>query len=340
MTDPFVIFSLPRSRTAWLSRFLTYGDWVCCHDSLLKIDGAQHLRELLAIPNTGLAETAMSFAAPLIRRYFPRSRFVVVRRPLEDIEASLSRFPGWEGSHDFFLEEIQRLESISAMPGTLTVNFADLDGVECCAKVFQHCLGMPLDVDHWASLAGVNIQCDMADRVALSVERTPQMTRTMSEARLLMAPVTYQEETWGQMRDDAMPLFQEHFDEADSFPGRELDINFDIIDAMNRAGVLQIMTARAGGALVGYLAFTVEPGIACRTMTFASQNAFFVRKPWRGVTGLRLHRAAIKKLRERGDIDELILRAGVAGSGPKLAPLFKRMGASDHGHQFRLRLVA
>ncbi len=28
---PFVVFGLPRSRTAWLSRFLTYGDWVCGH---------------------------------------------------------------------------------------------------------------------------------------------------------------------------------------------------------------------------------------------------------------------------------------------------------------------
>lgn len=36
----FVVFSMPRSRSAWLARFLSYGDWHCGHDEI------RHFRSL------------------------------------------------------------------------------------------------------------------------------------------------------------------------------------------------------------------------------------------------------------------------------------------------------
>jgi hypothetical protein len=338
MITPFVIFGLPRSRTTWLSRFLTYGPWVCCHDALLSLDSVAGLRELLSLPETGLCETGMSFAAPLIRRYFPNCRFVVVRRPLADIEASLSRSPGWEGSRDYLAEEEKRLEAISAMPGTLTVTFDQLNGMQACQEVFEHCLQLPFDEEWWAALAPQDIQIDMAASVARSVERTPQMAALMAEAARLLAPVTIQEESWEAVLRDGQELFAAHYAEADPFPGFAFDPDYGLVGTLAAGGWLQIMTARAAGKMVGYLFFTLEPSIACRSLTFAAQNVFFVHKAFRGATGLRLHRAAVRALKARGDIYELVLRAGVVASGPKLASLFRRMGAADYGHLFRLRM--
>lgn len=311
---------------------------MCCHDALLDLGSVAGLRELLSLPETGLCETGLSFAAPLIRRYFPNCRFVVVRRPLAEVKASLSRFPGWEGSHNYLAEEEKRLEAISAMPGTLTVSFEQLNTRDACREVFEHCLQRPFDDAWWAAMGPRNIQINMAASVTRSVERTPQVAALMIETARLLAPVTIQEESWEQFRQDAEPLFLEHYAEADPFPGHPLDINYDVIGTMAANGRLQIMTARAAGALVGYLAFTIEPSIACRALTFGMQNTIFVRKPFRGMTGFRLHRAALAKLKARGDIYDIIMRSGVVASGPKQKTWFRRIGASDFGSMWRVRV--
>jgi hypothetical protein len=34
---PFMIFALPRSRTAWLSEFLSYQGWTCWHEIAIQM---------------------------------------------------------------------------------------------------------------------------------------------------------------------------------------------------------------------------------------------------------------------------------------------------------------
>ena len=47
---PFVVFALPRSRSAWLARFLTWGDWMCGHDELRHCRSLDDVRAWLAMP--------------------------------------------------------------------------------------------------------------------------------------------------------------------------------------------------------------------------------------------------------------------------------------------------
>src|SRR6185503_11458650 len=78
---PFVLFSLPRSRSAWLSVLLSRPGALVGHDIGIGCaqpeDFAQRLRSDLA----GTCETGAAFAWRLIRWLVPDARFAVVRRP-------------------------------------------------------------------------------------------------------------------------------------------------------------------------------------------------------------------------------------------------------------------
>ena len=58
---PFIVYALPRSRTFWLSKFLSYGGWACDHDEAVRLRGLDDMQSSLDIPMRGSVETA---AAP------------------------------------------------------------------------------------------------------------------------------------------------------------------------------------------------------------------------------------------------------------------------------------
>lgn len=334
MTAPFVVFGLPRSRTKWLSVFLSYGPWVCCHDALLGLSNIEGLVKLLSAPNTGLSETAMAFAAPVIRKLFPEVRFVVVRRNLDSVRTSMEavglRYP------DGMLEQMAvHLDAVSALPGTLTVSFEDLRGEDACRSVFEHCLGLPWDREWWAALADQNIQIDMPARIAACEVALPRISTFAADVAAMMSPVTIQEEDWFAFAPDGLPLIWEHYREVGSYEHEVFDPNIPLIEVMAQTGLLQIVTARAGGKLVGYLVFTLSPSLKSRTEMNGAQGSFYVRPAWRGWTGLALHRESIRLLKEKG-VKRLSLRSGVRGVGERQDVLFRRLGAVPDGHLWNL----
>jgi GNAT superfamily N-acetyltransferase len=105
---------------------------------------------------------------------------------------------------------------------------------------------------------------------------------------------------------------------------------------LERAGALQIITARSNGRLFGYLMSVVGPCLEFEDKTVAVHTAFFA-SPLIQNLGMKLQRAAMETLRERG-VSEVHMRAGVRGSGPRLGAFYRRMGAEDFGHLYRLSL--
>jgi hypothetical protein len=167
---PFIVYTSGRSRTAWLSQFLTYGHCRCHNEIAIKLRSMEDVRALYDIPGTGSAETGAAPAWQLIQHYVPGIRSVVVRRPLEDIVASFARS---EVAHIASIDEprLRRiiayenrcLEKISAQPGVLTVDFADLHKRDVCAAIFEHCLPYRFDEGWWLSLKDRNIQSNVTD---------------------------------------------------------------------------------------------------------------------------------------------------------------------------------
>ena len=346
---PFVVFALPRSRTAWLARFLTYGAWQCGHDEIRHCRSLEDVTSWLEQPFTGTVETAV---APFWRLLPPEVRVVTLRRPVADVVASLRRggLTFDEAVMRRAVERIERkLDQIEArVPGVLAISFDDLITETGCARVFEHCLGLPHDHAWWAACDPVNIQINLPHLMRYFSAYAPQMEKLAKVAkhRTLAAMtrhvseppdgVTFQHEPFRQFYRDAKHLFAEHLTQTGQSPDDHARKNIALLEALDDAGMLQTITARSNGRMFGYLQTVIGPTLDAPDVSQAWHSIFFASPDIRGL-GMKLQRAALAALRERG-VDEVIMRAGHRGSGPRLGTFYRRLGAEDFGQLYRMEL--
>jgi hypothetical protein len=167
----FLVFALPRSRTAWTSRYLSFDSYVG-HDIATECATPDDFFMKLApeaalhgeIPLDGTVETAAMLGWRLIRKRLPDARFAVIRRPVHEIERSLSQF-GIEAKPGELLERAEMLNEISEHPGVLTLQYGDLCHQQFRQQLFEHCLQRPW-VEGWdRAWAWRNVQIDVHARM-------------------------------------------------------------------------------------------------------------------------------------------------------------------------------
>lgn len=351
---PFVVLSLPRSRSAWLSRFLTYGDWMCGHEELRHMRTLEDVKLWFDQPNIGSAETAGAPWWRLLAKFAPDVRIVIVRRPVEDVFDSLMRLPNTSFDPAVLMPLLHRLncklDQIAArMPNVLQVAFDALADETTCARVFEHCLPYPHDPAHWATLADQNIQMNMPAAMrymhayAPAIDRMAKMAKQKILADMAARPpvdpsgITFQTEPFDQWLRDAKPLIENHLvlvnEPPDNWKGKNLGLMQDLYDI----GAMQIMTARCNGKMFGYLMTLLSPSLVSDKLKSATNTTFYASPDVPGL-GMKLQRAALKALRERG-VDEVFFEAGKRGSGPRISMLYERLGAQEHGTAYRLQLA-
>ena len=345
---PFVVFALPRSRTHWLSAFLSYGGWHCGHDEVRHCRSLDDVRAWLNQPMVGSVETAASPFWRLLPKLAPEARVVVVRRPVEDVARSLIATGTIAAEPDALMAPLRRydrkLEQIERrLPGVLSVSFADLEQEATCALVFEHCLQMSHDHDRWERLAAVNIQEHLSVPLRYFTAHRPQLDRMARIAghRILqdMRPrerefdgMTFQCEPFRQFREDAAKLITDHSAEAGRGPWH--DFNAPLFERLDDIGELQTMTARSNGRCFGYLVSIVAPSLEGDGIMQGQHTMFYTAPEVRGL-GVRLLMRANDALRERG-VHEIFMRAGVAGSGPRLGAVYRRLGAQPYGELYKM----
>jgi hypothetical protein len=174
MSEPFIVLTLPRSRSYWLSKFLTFGAWKCWHDVSAGMRTMDDVARFFARPDTGTVETAVAPGWALLAHSVPGLRTAVVHRPVDDVLASLARALA-DIPYDapmarrFMLYEARLLRRISVRPGVLSVEFADLEQEDACSAIFEHCLRCPMPRPHWEGLRHRNIQVDLRSVIAYRV---------------------------------------------------------------------------------------------------------------------------------------------------------------------------
>lgn len=347
----FVIFALPRSRTYWLSRFLTYGDWQCGHDEVVHCRSVADVQSWLSQPCTGTVETAAAPFWRLLLKLAPDVRIVTVRRPIPEVLASLARgglaFDAAEMTRvlqrlDRKLDQIER-----RVPGVLRIAYADLMREDVCARVFEHCLPYRHSSMWWADMARRNLQISLpmlrryCEAYAPQLEKLAKTAKHRSLTTMIPEPaeidgVTFQTEPFADFYRDATTCFAEHLVQTDQSPDDHARKNLTLFQAIDDLGGLQVLTARSNGRMFGYLVSVVAPSLDSPDLLAAEHTIFFASSAIRGL-GMKLQREALKALNARG-VDYVLFRAGHRGAGPRLGTFYRRLGAEEFGQMYRLNL--
>jgi hypothetical protein len=347
----FLVLGLPRSRTAWLSQFLTYGDHICGHEELRHCRSLDDVKSLLSMPHWGSAETSAAPFWRLASRLSPELRVVVIRRPVDDVVNSLASF-GFDSAvmHPAMRKLDAKLTQLAKrFPNVLEIQFNDLNSEETCKAVFKHCLPYSWDRLHWATLAEQNIQCNMMEivryvaafRLQLSklaaIAKHVELVEMTSRRPIEPSGITFQTEDCDTWKRDAKRLFESHCvvvgENVDEWESK----NWELFKALETVGALQITTARSNGRMFGYLMTIIAPSLVSDKVTSATHTTFYADPAFPGL-GMKLQREALARLKDRG-VDEVVWEAGKRGSGPRLGAMYRRLGAVEHGETYRLQLT-
>lgn len=328
----FVVFALPRSRTAWLSVFLGAG-----HDIGIECETPE---DFAAKVGEGTCETGAAFAWRLIRQQLPDARFVVVHRDPPEVIASLARF----GLHGFEAELQRRmndLREIGAQPGTLNVDFADLARQDTCAAIYAHCHDRAMDLEHWRRLEGLNIQVDMGKRWARLQVNAPRIANLKAEVMRRLAPKGYSIalEPWSAAWwSEARPLAELHFEEVDGGveANRSMNVDEGQMARLSDAGVLKLVTARLDGRMVGYYTWNVSLDVESAGLMIAQQGAWYVEEGHPRLA-IQMFDASVSELRKLG-VRFAYPHHRLQGRGANIGKFFKRCGAKPIQITYSLEL--
>lgn len=182
---PFIILALPRSRTFWLSKFLTYGDWYCGHDELRHVRTLADAQSWLTQPLTGTVETA---AAPFWRLIPRHARVVIVRRPVDQVvQSMMASMPAGvfdrEGMMRLIVRQDKKLDQVARRLNCVQVGFEHLNSERVCRELFEYCLPYDFDAAWWRAVSAANFQINMPAFMRYIIAHKPQIDAAAYQAK-------------------------------------------------------------------------------------------------------------------------------------------------------------
>lgn len=348
----FLVLALPRSRTKWLSEFLTYGPWQCSHEAARHFRSMGDITSWAHMPFSGSAETAVGEFWRVIPTLVPPVRVVVVRRPIEEVVKSLMGVMANPPSERNLNSRLAKLDAkltqlTRRLPGVVSVTFSELATREGAKKVFEHSLKLPFDEAWWQLLAGVNIQAPFAlfERYVAAYAKQMRLMAELAQGAILgdlargakrseVGSVTFTEEPFGKFLAEGTALFAEHSHAVGELGGSFATKNLEFLQAISDAGAMQILVARSNGRMFGYLMCEISPSREAPGRIMAVETTFFASRDFPGL-GMKLQRETIRRLFAKG-ISEVWFRSGDRGDGPRLDAMYKRLGAQPSGAIWRL----
>jgi hypothetical protein len=147
----FIIFSLPRSGSAWLSNFLTYDDVFCYHDGFR----GTTVWPQRAAPVSGVCDTGaylLNVSAPL--------EFVLLRNPYE-IDTSLAKL-------NLTINDLHLNEFYSRTKNSIPIHYSLLFNVNYLEELWYKFTSAKFNYARAEMLIDLNIQQDVAKALSRS----------------------------------------------------------------------------------------------------------------------------------------------------------------------------
>jgi S-adenosylmethionine:tRNA-ribosyltransferase-isomerase (queuine synthetase) len=121
----FIILSLPRSRTAWLSLYLTLAGLPCEHELIGKSESFEAAIKKIKSEGIGSCDTSQVFRLKELKDELD-PRILVIKRNANEVIDSLSKI-GITGIDDFIIKQNELLSEASKGEETLTINYEEID---------------------------------------------------------------------------------------------------------------------------------------------------------------------------------------------------------------------
>lgn len=347
----FLVLTLPRSRSTWLSKFLSYRDWSCGHDELQYMRQLEDVRSWLDQPNTGTVETAAAPFWRLALHLKPDLKLVVIRRdPTEAATSAVNSglCSDFDETLKLFKYLDHKLAQIELRTKCKSFWYEDLVDESVCKDLFEYLLPYKHDHNRWAKFDKENIQINVPALIRyvsaykVQIERLSAIAKQKSLALLTTHKVDSHSgldlgfESFKDLVGINNYILQEHCAEVGENPDNYITKNLDLLQKYEDMGALQVTTARSNGRIFGYLITLIGESLESSGRLSGCHTAFYGSTDYPGI-GLKLQRKALEGLRSR-DVFEVIMRAGTRGSGEKSSVLYRRMGAEPFGTYYRLQL--
>ena len=335
---PFVVFAMPRSRTAWLSHWLSGVAQVPVgHDLAIDADSIDQWLGYVARDFRGTCETGAVEVWPILRRSIPACRIITIHRPLEAVCASLAA-AGYDPPLDDLTRRCVALESLSGQPGVLSLPFDALADPRACAVLQEYALGVPFDWPAWREAASLNVQINREQRLARLAERRPQIERLRAELIERLAEhrlfVSVGEERWTDVADDCERMGAVHHDEAKAGAEGAFKLNREAMLQLAEAGIWRVFTARVDGVLAGYCCWTHETNLEADAPKTMNHGPFYVSPEHaRHKLGVRLLHVARDALVAEG-YRVLRLHHTMHGRGARAGRLYEALGAVEYQREY------
>lgn len=163
---PFIVLSLPRSRSAWMAHWLSYPGKRVGHDISIECKSVADFLSSYENGMAGTCETGAMIGWRLLKHEIPSLKTLIVLRPVHDVLMSLAT-QGVAGP--FVTEEVcarmHMLNAIACASEVQTMQWTDLNDPRLREALFEHLLGIDFDPDWDARFAFTNIQIDFKARL-------------------------------------------------------------------------------------------------------------------------------------------------------------------------------
>lgn len=337
---PFIVFSLPRSRSAWMAHWLSDQDLFVGHDVGIECKSVADFAGRFKSALDGSCETGSMFAWRLIRKEIPGIKFVVIRRERRAVAASLARF-GLAGLEDELEARDRALDEIEVQPESFRANFGDLCHPESCSALLAHIAPDKMfHMKQFAEWNALNVQVKMDERLSRLIENGPQIEAMKTEARMALASMdngyTVGVEPFQHFWKEAKPLAEAHSTEVDSGvePRRPFKMDEAKMMEAQRAGILRVFALRLDKRLVGYIMWQVGLDFESEGLVAGWMG------PWYTLSGharasIRLFDESVTTLRQMG-VHITFPHHRTQGRGANLGNFFRRRGAKHIQHGYSL----
>lgn len=305
----------------------------------------------LSQDKTGTCETGAAPFWRLLTKYRPDFQVITIRRPVEEVVESLVR-AGVQADIATVRKIMTRLDHKldqieGRVPNVRSIPFDALTDEMVCGELFEWCLPYAHDSERWRKMDSANIQVNFPAQVRYVNANAGGINKLWAQARHAMfmdmesKPITsesliIQEEPVSAWLKDSQHLFNQHLVAVGEHPDNWLHKNLALMEKLGELGFLQMMVARSNGRPFGYLMTLLSPSLEEPGRKVAEHRTFFADKEIPGL-GLKLQRAALKALKEKG-VNEVFARTGVRGDGDRTDVLYRRLGAQDFGRMYRMEL--